>query len=111
MASRKGANPSRRVRSRMMSAYWFTPRSVPVSEAEPTIMGTPSSAHLRVDHGQPEGGQSEPAREVPDDVGVLVHAPVGAGVGGRADDHGDAELGAPPSRSWPAGRGPIRAGA
>src|SRR6266481_2782985 len=47
MASRKGANPSRRVRSRMMSAYWFTPRSVPVSEAEPTIMGTPSPRAAR----------------------------------------------------------------
>src|SRR6266849_4011605 len=47
VASLKGARPCWRAGSRMISAYSFTPRSVPVSEAEPTIMGTASPRAAR----------------------------------------------------------------
>src|SRR5713101_885023 len=47
VASLKGARPCWRAGSRMISAYSFTPRSVPVSEAEPTIMGTPNRRAAR----------------------------------------------------------------
>ena len=49
------------------------------------------TAHLGEDRGQIEGREPVAPRQLADDLGVLVHAAIGARVGCRADDHRHAE--------------------